>query len=212
MLANIAKLKNQHDNILDQVKQVYQIDEAKIDSMKTSDVANVNADIYAVILKLVEYLGTSISEKEFSQDLVLSEYNGYMKSLTDISAEYVPMSNEYEVLWSVFSNFLNEFDKASDYKSFTPGNIDKLNSYRISKDAKALNEIQTSFGELYSSYQSLVERFMKICDNRIQLYKSPTSTYVYEYTGDVLEECLNDFQQKLAIDIKMKQEIGNQNI
>jgi len=36
-----------------------------------------------------------------------------------------------------------------------------------------------------------------------------TATYVYEYTGDVLEECLDDFIQKLVDDIRYKDEIGN---
>jgi len=166
LLASIAKLNSQHDKILDQVKAVYQVNDAKINSMKTTDAANVT-DIHTTILNLITYLGTEISEKEFAQDLILSSYNDHLKDLTNISAEYIPKNNEYEVLWSVFSNFLLDFEKTSDYKIFKPENIDRLNQYRIKKDSGALAEIQVAFGSLYDNYEGLISRFVSICDQKI---------------------------------------------
>jgi len=66
LLASILKLNSQHDRILDQVKAVYQVDDSQINAMKTTDAANANADIHTIILNLIKYLGTEISEKEFS--------------------------------------------------------------------------------------------------------------------------------------------------
>lgn len=212
LLAALAKLNDQHDKILDQVKAVYQVDDSTINAMKTTDAANVNADIHTTILNLIEYLGTGISEKEFAQDLILASYNNHLKGLTNISAEYIPKNNEYEVLWSVFSNFLLNFDKTSDYMIFKPENIDRLNQYRVKKDSSALAEIQDAFGKLYDNYEGLISKFVSICEEKISLYKSMTATYVYEYTGDVLEECLEDFIQKLIADIRFKDEIGNQHV
>ena len=125
--------------------------------------------------------------------MILASYNNYLSTLTNISGEYIPVRNEYEVLWSKFASFLTAYEKTSDYKVFKPENLDKLESYRKKTDAESLDKIEDDFGNLYDRYETSLNKFIAICDNRITLYKSMTQTYVYKYTGDVLEECLISF-------------------
>lgn len=101
-------------------------------------------------------MGTQIAEAAFANDLVLHAYNDNLVQLTHISSEYIPSRNEYEVLWSKFTQFLMDFEKTSDYMVFKPENIYKLEAYRKDKDARALVEINAAFNELHTSYMSLV--------------------------------------------------------
>lgn len=140
---------------------------------------STNIDYNAKIIALISYLGTKITDAEFNNDVVLSAYNNYVKTLTDISSTFIPVRNEYEVLWSKFSTFLQGLAKTSDYKSFTPLNLDRIETYRINKDKTALIDIQNDFDVLRDDYKDLVSRFIAICAEKIELYKSPTLRFVY---------------------------------
>ena len=214
ILANLTKLGSQIDSILNQVKDIYQIDSSSADftSLYVGNSSSAEIDYHAKILALIEYLGTKIDEAAFSQDVILYSYNSYFKELTRISGVYIPARNEYEVLWSKFSQFLQDFEKTSDYKVFKPENINRLEKYRKDKDFTALAEILDYFDQLYASYQSLVDRFIAICEDKIELHRTMYTTYIYEYTGDVLEECLYDFVECLVRDITCKEEIGSKNV
>lgn len=214
ILANLVKLGSQIDSILNQVKDIYQIDAASSDftSLYVGTSSSAEIDYHGKILALIEYLGTKIDESAFSQDVVLYSYNNYFKELTRLSGVYIPARNEYEVLWSKFSQFLQDFEKTSDYKIFKPENIHRLEKYRKEKDALALAQILDYFDQLNANYQSLVDRFIAICEEKIQLYRTMYTTYTYEYTGDVLEECLYDFIECLIHDIVCKEEIGSKKV
>lgn len=214
LIASIVGLGKQIDSILNQVKEMYQIDANASDftSIYVKGSTDVNIDYNAKILALIAYLGTKISEAEFAQDVILSSYNVYLKTLTEISSTYIPIRNEYEVLWSKFTTFLQDLEKTSDYKVFKPENLFRLEDYRINKDRTALAEIQNDLGNLVQNYQQLVTRFINICSSNIELYKSVSLKFVYQYTGDVLELCLNDFITCLIKDVSIKTTIGNNSI
>ena len=59
-MAGLAKLDLQLNNIVDQVKEMYQLDDAVANSLKTTsdNGANVDVNIYDKILNLIKFLGT----------------------------------------------------------------------------------------------------------------------------------------------------------
>ena len=116
------------------------------------------------IQNLISILGTKISEAQFENDVVLHGYNEHLAELHRISTDYVPAKDEYEVLWTVFSEFFNDFPKASDYKLYIPSNIEKVNDYTLKVDATAENEISAWFENAISQYGALEQQLEDLCN------------------------------------------------
>lgn len=76
----------------------------------------------------------------------------------------MPAKDEYEVLWTVFSEFFNDFPKASDYKLYIPSNIEKVNDYTLKVDATAENEISAWFENAISQYGALEQQLEDLCN------------------------------------------------
>lgn len=78
------------------------------------------------------------------------KYNNILSAVAAISTEYMPVLNEYQSIYSLFSDFLNDYPKAGDYKSLVPYNISTLNDYRVKVDKIALNDVNEWLSGAYS--------------------------------------------------------------
>lgn len=201
ILADLKGLDASFNSIVDQVQALYQLDEEKVAQLKhTSD---SSADINQKIIELVAFLGTQVSEVEFAKDLIIADYNQYLVTLVNLSVAYLPSKSEYENLWTMFSNFFEDYQKGVDYRVFTDRNLISIQNFTNAKDKKALQKINAWFDNAFSSYEALVNRFVNFCQSGIHLYDGKRD-YLYEYTGDVLEECLVDIVEKLLLDVSAK--------
>lgn len=151
---------------------------------------------------MIEYLGVKISEKDFANDLILSAYNSNTKTVIELNSTYLENKAEYESLWTLFQDFLNDFPKTSDYKQYKPFNMDSILSYTLDKDAKALNEILAWLKGLSVEFDAINGRFDSICDEKIQLYENEDNLYTFRRSSNSsLEESISTFVDSLLKDV-----------
>ena len=103
---------------------------------------DANASCIDQISTTISYLTNNVSEQDFNNDTVIQSYYDTLRQLTTISCDtYVPAKSSYEALWTEFDSFFVDFAKSSNYRSYIPDNIKRIDEYRKKKDAVALANI-----------------------------------------------------------------------
>lgn len=173
--------------------------------------SDASGDYLPYIDKIIEFLGTKISEVEFSKDLIVAAYNSYLKTLSQLSVTYDDSRRTYESMWISFKSFFEDYEKTTGYEIFTYNNLLRIENFTNAKDKKALDKINTWFEEAYQRYDTLMQEFTDTCQEGIILYDG-VSEYKYLQQDDILEICLADLLAKLILDVQSKEYDGNKKL
>lgn len=131
-----------------------------------------------------------------------------MKYISEISVDWTDDNKLYQDIWTEFETYLSGFSYPGSYQVFKPSNLELLYDFTVQRDAGNLNVINDWLNNQSEKYTAACNDFSVYCTEEIALMQSANSLgmFVYEYTGDVLEECILDLRGKLIDDVGFRRQ------